>query len=64
MWKCQECGRRFRTAKAAERASNNGCPGCGGVDIDLADEPEVKQVETKPEQRWPSPKGPIHPSCY
>jgi len=35
MWKCLECGRKFRTANAAERAANNGCPGCGGVDIDL-----------------------------
>ena len=34
-WKCQECGRKFRTTKAAERASMNGCPKCGGVDIDL-----------------------------
>jgi hypothetical protein len=30
-----ECGRKFRTVNAAERAANNGCPGCGGVDIDL-----------------------------
>jgi predicted nucleic acid-binding Zn-ribbon protein len=35
MWKCLECGHKFRTVKAAERAANNGCPGCGGVDIDL-----------------------------
>jgi DNA-directed RNA polymerase subunit RPC12/RpoP len=33
---CLECGRRM-TARAAERATtgNDGCPGCGGVDIDL-----------------------------
>lgn len=36
MFQCQECGRKFRTVAAAERASNNGCPGCGGCDIDLA----------------------------
>ncbi len=36
MFQCQECGRKFRTTKAAGRAANNGCPGCGGVDIDLA----------------------------
>jgi predicted nucleic acid-binding Zn-ribbon protein len=36
MWQCQECGRRFRSVAAAERASMNGCPKCGGVDIDLA----------------------------
>ena len=35
MWKCLECGRKFKTTAAAERASNHGCPGCGGVDIDL-----------------------------
>jgi len=34
-YKCQECGRKFKTTKAAERASKNGCPKCGGVDIDL-----------------------------
>jgi hypothetical protein len=36
MFKCLECGRKFKTARAAERAASNGCPGCGGVDIDLA----------------------------
>ena len=35
-FKCLECGHQFRTVKAAERAANNGCPKCGGVDIDLA----------------------------
>jgi predicted nucleic acid-binding Zn-ribbon protein len=35
MFKCQECGKKFKTTQAAERASNNGCPKCGGVDIDL-----------------------------
>lgn len=35
MFKCLECGRKFKTTKAAERAANRGCPGCGGVDIDL-----------------------------
>jgi hypothetical protein len=36
MFKCQECGSKFRTARAAERAANRGCPKCGGVDIDLS----------------------------
>lgn len=36
MFACQECGRKFKTAAAAERASYNGCPKCGGTDIDLA----------------------------
>lgn len=35
MWKCLECGRRFRTTNAAKRAIDNGCPKCGGVDIDI-----------------------------
>lgn len=36
-WQCQECGWRL-TLAAAERAmyGPNGCPGCGGSDIDLA----------------------------
>ena len=32
---CLECGRKFRSASAAERATLSGCPGCGGVDIDI-----------------------------
>jgi predicted nucleic acid-binding Zn-ribbon protein len=36
MFACLECGKKFRTAKAALRASNHGCPKCGGSDIDLA----------------------------
>ncbi len=31
---CMECGKKFRSTKAAERASSNGCPTCGGCDID------------------------------
>jgi DNA-directed RNA polymerase subunit RPC12/RpoP len=44
MFKCQECGRKFKTAKSAEKASNDGCPGCGGVDIDIDESP--KPVKT------------------
>lgn len=35
-WKCQECG-RLLTQRQAEKAmfGTEGCPGCGGVDIDL-----------------------------
>lgn len=36
LFRCQECGRGFRTVTAAERATNEGCPGCGGSDIDMA----------------------------
>lgn len=32
---CQECGKKFKTVVGAERASRNGCPKCGGCDIDL-----------------------------
>ena len=35
MYCCLECGRKFKTIAAAERAADNGCPKCGGVDIDL-----------------------------
>ena len=35
MYVCLECGKQFKSTKAAERASSNGCPGCGGVDIDV-----------------------------
>jgi predicted nucleic acid-binding Zn-ribbon protein len=35
MWKCLECGRKFRTVNAAEKAASDGCPNCGGVDVDL-----------------------------
>ena len=35
-FECQECGRKM-TLKQAERATyGNGCPKCGGCDIDLA----------------------------
>lgn len=33
---CLECGKKFKTTAAAERAANCGCPQCGGSDIDLA----------------------------
>ena len=33
--KCLECGKKFYHADAAQRASFNGCPKCGGVDIDI-----------------------------
>ena len=38
MFACQECGKLFRTTKAAERAAygDEGCPKCGSSDVDLA----------------------------
>lgn len=35
-WECMECGKKFRTIKAAEKATSVGCPKCGGCDIDLS----------------------------
>ena len=34
-FKCLECGKKFKTTRAAEKAASDGCPQCGGVDIDL-----------------------------
>ena len=35
--KCNECGHKFKTLKAAEKAAlgDRGCPGCGGSDIEV-----------------------------
>jgi len=47
-WRCQECGRKFRSVRAAQRAAfgDEGCPGCGGSDIDYS--PPVHQTR----RRW------------
>jgi len=34
-YECLECGKKFYTTAAAERASYNGCPKCNGVDIEI-----------------------------
>jgi len=34
--RCLECGHRFYSIYSAERAYFDGCPGCGGSDIDIA----------------------------
>lgn len=49
-FKCMECGKKFRSAKSAENAANNGCPKCGGVDIDA-------DYEAKPPASAPVPKS-------
>lgn len=36
-FQCLECGKRF-AIKAAMCAAANGCPRCGGVDIELAED--------------------------
>jgi Zn finger protein HypA/HybF involved in hydrogenase expression len=35
---CMECGHKFKTVKAAERAAfgSHGCPKCGSSDVDLS----------------------------
>lgn len=35
-WRCQECGKVFKTVAAAEKAAfgDRGCPKCGSSDID------------------------------
>lgn len=39
-FKCLECGHKFRTVRAAERAAFvDGCPKCGGSDVDLSVRP-------------------------
>jgi DNA-directed RNA polymerase subunit RPC12/RpoP len=44
-FKCMECGHKFRTVKAAEKAAfgEHGCPKCGSSDIDLGGVPAVKK---------------------
>lgn len=52
MWgfACMECGKRFRTAKAVEKAQSVGCPKCGGCDIDL-DDRELAPAPAKEQTR-------------
>ena len=47
-FQCYECGRKFRTVSAAERAVTFGCPGCGGSDIDLA----IPDPIESPKKTW------------
>lgn len=44
LFACMECGKKFYTVKAAERAAfgPNGCPKCGGADIDTYVAPTPK----------------------
>ena len=43
MFVCLECGKKFKSVKAAEKAANDGCPKCGGVDIDVDTDPKPKK---------------------
>jgi predicted nucleic acid-binding Zn-ribbon protein len=53
MFKCQECGKKFRTTAAAQRAVNNGCSGCGGSDIDLDTDPTPVCKSKTPASKQP-----------
>lgn len=35
MFVCLECGKIYRSTKAAEKAAYSGCSKCGSVDIDI-----------------------------
>lgn len=47
-WQCQECG-KLLTLKQAEKAAfgSDGCPNCGGSDIDLV---RIRGVKTADSQ--------------
>ncbi len=60
-FQCLECGYRFPSTAAAERAGcgDDGCPGCGGTDIDEADpvipdsgELHLGHVSDHPDGSW------------
>lgn len=45
-WYCQECGHRFQSAAAAERAVfGDGCPKCGGTDVDESLRPPMTFIK-------------------
>ena len=43
-FQCMECERIFNSINAAEQAMEEGCPKCGGSDIDIA---TPKQTQSK-----------------
>lgn len=47
LFECQECGRKFYSVAAAEKAmfGDTGCPGCGGSDIDESSDRGLDPVE-------------------
>lgn len=52
-YKCLECGKKFKTVKAAQAAVNNGCPKCGGSDIDI----DTGKDESWAEEAWSDYEG-------
>lgn len=68
MFRCLECGKKFRTTASARRAVHNGCSGCGGLDIDLdTDSIPVRKVKA-PARKQPhdgyhgEERDPLHPT--
>lgn len=57
---CVECGHKFRTVKAAERAAfgDEGCPKCGGSDIDLAPEEQSSSEYARAEAGFSDSREP------
>jgi predicted nucleic acid-binding Zn-ribbon protein len=47
MFKCMECGQKLTTPQAESALSGNGCPRCGGSDVDV--EPKLSPEHFK---RW------------
>ena len=52
MFRCEECGRKFVTFRAAFRAGVGGCPKCGSLDIQetapLVEPPTLCRCCSKP----------------
>lgn len=63
MFKCQECSKKFKTVSAAEKAMNGdrGCPGCGGVDIDLDSEIQTAVALQSRRTNYEPKKDSLHP---
>lgn len=55
-WYCQDCGHRFKTVAAAQRAmdSDRGCPKCGAADVDFSGPLTARQALGKDRSASPS----------
>ena len=58
-FQCMECGKKFKSVKAAENAQQNGCPKCGGTDIDLAEHAEDRTDLWHPDKDVKNPGLPM-----
>jgi DNA-directed RNA polymerase subunit RPC12/RpoP len=59
LFQCMECGKKFKTTKAAEKAQQDGCPKCGGTDIDLAEQSEDRTDLWHPDKDVKNPGLPM-----